>query len=364
MKTKIKFKRILHSWVALHPQPKGVIQFIGGTFFGSFFPMFFYQHILKFLFDQGYSIILLPFKFTLNHYNQAGFLINEQYEILPEIVRIAKIENYAYEVYLDEQNFYWLGHSIGCKYIILLEVFTALPHTPEARKIFITKILSESLKPRSKKQIEKIILEVEYLIKSLKQKVILAKQLIKNYVNKDISLGDSRINEQTSLENSIGWLFIKGQTSIFLAPDNSDIDNIIKIKFLSNVINRLGIRVSPTPDETNNLALNSNLFNKLALVSFESDSTAEKTVQWFDETLQKPLKKYRSQHKGGHLRPLGIDVFNQVINFFDFFYAWLLYIARIDSQQPRNLTPIMQSQQERNLELENIIRTYEDTLFV
>ena len=35
----MKFQPIAHSWVALHPEPKGIIQFIGGAFFGRFFPI-------------------------------------------------------------------------------------------------------------------------------------------------------------------------------------------------------------------------------------------------------------------------------------------------------------------------------------
>ena len=80
---KLRFKPVSHSWVALHPQPKGVIQFIAGAFFGTFSPMIFYRYLLQCLYKQGYTIILLPFNFTFNHYVEAGFLMREQYEILP-----------------------------------------------------------------------------------------------------------------------------------------------------------------------------------------------------------------------------------------------------------------------------------------
>ena len=80
----MKFQPVAHSWVALHPEPKGVIQFIGGAFFGTFFPMFFYRSLLRGVFEDGYTIVVLPFNFTFDHYAEAGFLIKEQYEIMPE----------------------------------------------------------------------------------------------------------------------------------------------------------------------------------------------------------------------------------------------------------------------------------------
>jgi hypothetical protein len=53
MNKNMKFQPVSHSWVALHPQPKGVIQFIAGAFFGTFAPMFFYRYLLQFLFEAG-----------------------------------------------------------------------------------------------------------------------------------------------------------------------------------------------------------------------------------------------------------------------------------------------------------------------
>jgi hypothetical protein len=41
MSNSFKFQPVSFSWVAVHPQPKGVVQFIGGTFFGSL-PTLFY----------------------------------------------------------------------------------------------------------------------------------------------------------------------------------------------------------------------------------------------------------------------------------------------------------------------------------
>jgi hypothetical protein len=45
METKIRFQPLSFSWVAIHPNPKGVVQFIGGAFFGTF-PTVFYRYFL------------------------------------------------------------------------------------------------------------------------------------------------------------------------------------------------------------------------------------------------------------------------------------------------------------------------------
>ncbi len=66
MNREFKFRPISNSWAAIHPQPKGVVQFIGGAFFGTF-PTIFYQYFLNQLYDAGYAIIALPFRFTFNH---------------------------------------------------------------------------------------------------------------------------------------------------------------------------------------------------------------------------------------------------------------------------------------------------------
>jgi hypothetical protein len=334
----MKFIPISHSWVALHPQPLGVVQFIGGALFGTIGSTFFYQSLLEFVYDRGYTIILLPFKFTFNHYLEAGFLIGEQYEILPELVRLSVLNHYDYTAYLDNENFYWLGHSIGCKYITLLEGFSALPDSPQARQLFIEQISS---KTQSSKRQKLIIAEVETLIQDLQLQVDRVKQYIKDLVGREIILGDR-----------IATLFIKGQISVLIAPDNSDTQSAIQIKPLADLLDRCGWGVFPTPAETNNLIIESDLFNRMGLVYFESDTTALTTVANFINLINKPAEKYRSNQLGGHLRPLGFSFFNLVINPFDFLYAWVRYISKIDPHKPANLVPLFQSKAARESEFE------------
>ncbi|MHC0066342.1 DUF1350 family protein [Nostoc sp. UIC 10890] len=296
---KLRFKPVSHSWVALHPQPKGVIQFIAGAFFGTFGPMLFYRYLLQCLFDQGYTIILLPFNFTFNHYVEAGFLMREQYEILPELVKMASVAEYDYEAYLDDKNFSWIGHSLGCKYISLLEGFTALPPNPQDREQFIRNLLSHTA---DESQIKSVVADINNLFEELTRKTAEVKNLIYSYVHKDIKF------------NSV---FIKGQVSILLAPAIADTGSAIRPQFLADIIDNLGWGVKPTVEETQNLIKDSGLFNIMGLVCFKSDNIAKSTCEWFTNILQKPPQYFRKSFVGGHLRPLGIQLGNYVINLFN-----------------------------------------------
>ncbi|GAB1538809.1 hypothetical protein NUACC21_14730 [Scytonema sp. NUACC21] len=264
MNVKLRFKPVSFSWVALHPKPKGVIQFIGGAFFGTFGPMFFYRYLLECLFKQGYTIILLPFNFTFDHYTEAGFLIREQYKLMPELVRMAELAGYEYNTYLNDSNFFWIGHSIGCKYIALLEAFSALPKERDQLETFIRKIVKQtsgnlSLQKQEKK-VQSIVNDLENLINSLEDKSSEAKRLTSYYVNQDVAKSQVTFDES---DVKITSIFIKSQPSILLAPVNTGLDSAIKPKFLADFIINLGLNVKPTPKETEALIENSNLFNLL-----------------------------------------------------------------------------------------------------
>lgn len=345
MSIKLKFAPVSHSWVALHPQPKGVIQFIGGAFFGTFGPMVFYRYLLQQLFNQGYTIILLPFNFTFDHYHEAGFLIQEQYEILPELVRKAILAGYDYQPYLNEKNFSWMAHSIGCKYVDLLEGFTELekityPPTeapqkqkedPQKLEEFIRKIVLETSKSSDKakidRKIQSIVTDLLILMREIKQKVETAKNLIQYYIEQ---------HTKQKVEVEINSIFIKGQPSILLAPDNSGTSSAIKPKFFADIIDALGFGVKPSPEETFALIKDSNMFNLLGLVSFKSDTIAKSTVEWFIKDLKKPPQNLRDDLRGGHLRPLGVQIGKYVINFPDSF-------------------PIIQSAKKRSAEFDSYV---------
>lgn len=137
------------------------------------------------MFNQNYTIILLSFNFTFDHYVEAGFLIREQYEILPELVRISSSKGYSYETYLDDRNFSWIGHSLGCKYIALLEGFSSLPENSQAREKFIRRLLSKTTKEA---QIQTAIEDIDILVNDLTKKITEIRKLIHVYVDKDINI--------------------------------------------------------------------------------------------------------------------------------------------------------------------------------
>ncbi|BAT52140.1 unknown protein [Nostoc sp. NIES-3756] len=336
METTLRFQPVSHSWVALHPKPKGVIQFIGGAFFGTFAPMLFYRYLLRYLFDNGYTIILLPFNFTFDHYVEAGFLIKEEYEIIPELIRRAKFAGYDYKAYLSDRNFSWIGHSIGCKYVALLEAFSALPREPEQLEEVIRDIVTKTSNPsetaKNERKIQTIVQNLESLINDLKQRRARATQLIKYYLGKEQDTYWDRREDPNIDKTYFKNLFIKGQTSILLAPVNSGTDSAIP-KFLAKFIDKLGWGVKPTPQETFALIQATNLFNLLGLVSFKSDKLAKSTCEWFVNTFKKPPTDLQNNLAGGHLKPLGIKLGGYVVNF------------------PDSL-PIIESPQRRNAELE------------
>lgn len=336
MTAKLRFRPVSHSWVALHPKPKGVIQFIGGAFFGTFGPMLFYRYLLRYLFESGYTIILIPFNFTFDHYVEAGFLIKEEYEIIPEIIRMAKFAGYDYDVYLNSRNFSWISHSIGCKYVALLEAFSALPRKHEELEQVIRDIVTETSNPlekdKNERKIQTVVQQLETLINELQQKRARATQLIKYYLGEEQDTYWDRIENQEIDKTFFKSLFIKGQTSILLAPVNSGTDSAIP-KFLAQFVDNLGWGVKPTPQETYALIQATNLFNLLGLVRFKSDNLAKSTCDWFVNTFKKPPTDLQNNLVGGHLKPLGVKLGSFVVNFPD---SW----------------PIIESPQRRNSQLE------------
>ena len=124
------FQPISFSWVAIHPNPKGVIQFIGGAFFGTF-PTFFYHYFFRKLFEERYTIVAFPFRFSFRHWPIAISLLQEQAvlaEKIPEITKQLTCQtglDYQTDIYQDKKKYLWIGHSLGTKYVALLEFFSS-----------------------------------------------------------------------------------------------------------------------------------------------------------------------------------------------------------------------------------------------
>ncbi len=261
METRLRFIPLNFNWVALHPQPQGVVQVIGGAFFGTF-PTIFYRYLLKQLFEQGYTIIAIPYRFTFRHWSVSVSLVRDQVDLRQMMVEEAKRRGYDYKIYQEKPtdpkgNYYWLGHSLGSKYIALLELLSELEFKG------IQEILGECVGKDQENEIKRCLEGVDF---------------------QEISL--------------------KNQGTLLLAPAITGIESAIPFKPVANLVKRLGLDVNPTVDQTHCLILKSGLFNLFSLIAFANDDIAKDTVNWIKANLSNRLIQCIDL-PGGHLAPLG-----------------------------------------------------------
>ena len=271
---KFQFLPLNFSWVALHPQPIGVISFIGGAFFGTF-PTVFYRYLLKYLFNQGYTIIALPYRFTFRHWSVSISLVREQAALREAIIDEAKSRNYDYKIYQEdpqseEANYFWLGHSLGCKYIALLELLTDLEQRCHTEKNLAAQFLGKCLPSKEQENLRAALAGVD-----------------------------------------LTKISLKNQKSILMAPAIEGLEGAIP--FLRNprfsgvkaFLNKIGIKVEPSQEETFCLIQQSDLFNLTSLIAFDEDTrVAAPTVEWLLENLAQRLV-HKATLEGKHLAPLG-----------------------------------------------------------
>ncbi len=263
-----KFQPISFSWVAIHPQPKAVIQFMGGAFFGSF-PTLFYRYFLQTLFNAGYTIVALPFRFSFRHWAIAQDLLQEQ-----AALRQILTEQTGNLFYQETANYRWVGHSLGCKYIALLELLSSSQWPDQAAAC-----LPSASRPLP-----------------------------------------SERNQGTILN----------QPSLLIAPDLSNTESAIPIRAIARGLDRLGLGVLPTREQTQCLIQHSNLFNLTALISFAQDklagspadadqdlqTQANSDLLWLLRQLSR--RQFPLLHQGlpgQHLEPLGLRLGAVIIRF-------------------------------------------------
>jgi hypothetical protein len=243
-------------------------------------------------------------------------LIKEQYALLPALVNQAAANGFSVEPYLRADNYCWVGHSLGCKYIALIEAFGKLPKDADKLKLFINDLLSN------------IPGESELYDSQVKEAVGTQLIALINDTQKDAKL--SRDCVERSMKSLVGShahpeqndtyiyndLFIKDQSSILLAPVISDTSSAIPKPFtgLARWLDSKGWGVQPTPKVTQKLIRESKLFNLLILGRFTHDSIAKDTIDWFDMAFQKPPEDAQLIAVGSHYRPLGVKVADFVVN--------------------------------------------------
>ncbi|HAC63841.1 MAG TPA: hypothetical protein DCF68_09955 [Cyanothece sp. UBA12306] len=267
MEANFKFIPLNFSWVALHPKPVGVVQVVGGAFFGTF-PTIFYRYLIKQLFDQGYTVIAIPYRFTFRHWSVAIGLIRDLVDLRPMMVEAAKRRGYEYQIYQEKPteekgNYYWLGHSLGSKYIALLELLSDL-EIKDSKSINMEEVLG-------------------------------------NCVGKDQKDEILRSLEGVDLDE----ISLKNQATLLLAPAITGIESAIPIKAVADLVKKLGLDVNPTVEQTHCLILKSRLFNLFSLIAFAKDNIAKDTVNWIKGNLSGRLIQCIDLPDRGHLAPLG-----------------------------------------------------------
>jgi hypothetical protein len=274
---RLNFFPLNFSWVALHPNPQGVVFFIGGAFFGTF-PTFFYRFLLKDIFNQRYTIVALPYRFSLRHWSVATTLVKDKESLISAIIDEAQHRGYSSEIYKTDptsttSNFFWLGHSLGCKYIALLELLTNLEDKNENKRLSLVKSFTQGncIPLKEQKNLEAILADVDL--------------------------------EKISLKN---------QPSLLMAPAIEGLEGAIPIfrnggfAELKKLLNNLGIKVEPSQTETFCLIKEKKeLFNLTSLIYFTEDTrVAAPTVNWLITNIKDRLVKIKAL-AGKHLAPLG-----------------------------------------------------------
>lgn len=93
-------------WMALPPQPVGIIQFIGGNGL-AVQPQWSYQRLLRAFETQGWGVMAWAYRLSLDHQQQADQAFLDLEQVLrqePGLVRLPLLR---------------VGHSLGCKLLLL-----------------------------------------------------------------------------------------------------------------------------------------------------------------------------------------------------------------------------------------------------
>ncbi len=291
----LKYEKIANSQVLLHPQPKGIIQFIGSFIFGSF-PAFAYKPLHEFLFDRGYSLILYKFPLNptqFNHWEVALDLLKEQHALKVEIIKALRSKQQSTDLinlYLPPENYLWLGHSLGCKYIALLEI---LSDDPQKRSQVLQQCLGE--------QNAKRIIDSLDLIGSVQTNAAADIQQL---------LPEIKPNNQ---------FFIRNQPSVLLAPEISN-----TVRFFKSDWRIPSPWTSPNRQQTEcSIGSSKDLFNLTGIIAFESDDIAEDDVVFLKEQIKiRHFQPYLYEELAGcHFEPLNcqrIEILGkQIDRFFD-----------------------------------------------
>jgi len=288
--------------ILLHPEPRGIIQFIGAFIFGSV-PACAYRPLVQELYSRGFSLVLHRFPLNplqFNHWDVALGLLQRARKIRNQIATGNAFPATApadRDFYLDPTNNLWLGHSLGCKFLMLLEILSNEPVRREA-------ILREQL-PSA---------EVDSILSRLSN-----------------SSGDNA----SSLSQ---WEFspvIRNQPVVLMAPE---ISNTIRILRSGFQVSRN--RARPDKTQTESMILNSTeLFHLTRVISFDWDGISVDDVDFLRSVLiQRGTPTPVVEHLyGWHLEPLSARINDLADRIEEGFQR--LRVQLYAEQVPDNLSP-------------------------
>jgi Protein of unknown function (DUF1350) len=108
-----------HGFVSLHPEPEGIVHFIGGYFFGTGVSCW-YGSLLERL-QQRFTVHSYSYSFAqLSHWIIAKDLLEEIEQVKSEGTCFAKQIGSNPEVYANPDKHCLVGHSLGCECISLI----------------------------------------------------------------------------------------------------------------------------------------------------------------------------------------------------------------------------------------------------
>ena len=274
--------------VAFHPHPKGVIQFIGGFISGSF-PEVSFRNLFQDLYEQGYSLVVYHFRFNplqFNHWSVAIEILKDLYKVRFQIIKqlfCSRATDKQLDFYANDSNYFWLGYSLGCKYILLLEIlsndYAEFQHRDE--------VLSSCLGEEDLKKTQKDIERADCYRK-------LAIDIISELLGRKYQISP----------------FIRDQPSLLLAPE---INNTVQIA--KQHISLFSFWDFPSKEQIQCLIRHSTeIFNLMGLISFKEDTIAEDDVNFLKCQLQNrtSLPLLYEELDGTHNKPLECNVENLV----------------------------------------------------
>ncbi len=108
------FRPFSNSWVAIHPEPKGIIQFVGSFLVFGSLPTVFYNSLFRGLYNKKYTIIAYPsfifpplsWKLRLvDHWQASLQLLKEEYALKYELIEYILTSIFlAPEIYGTEER--------------------------------------------------------------------------------------------------------------------------------------------------------------------------------------------------------------------------------------------------------------------